>query len=260
MTKETIKSHSIHIQTLTLIYKFRYLSSPLLAELRHINRTVAFRTLETLYQKDLLNKRFDKSYKLLGKPASYSLNINGINYLKERMELNKNYAHTHYKNKINSERFITESLDILRTFVIINEFYPYTFTTFTKAEMTAFSDKFPKPLPHLYLNRMKLDNTRPNFYMLDILVNQDKKVIAARIDKYFKHYESGDWEEEEHPVILLVVADSYIERETLKMIESMKDSNYIEDDELIFMLTTQKALFSENKNIWTSNSSELLEL
>ena len=40
----------------------------------------------------------------------------------------------------------------------------------------------------------------------------------------------------------------------------MKDSNYIEDDELIFMLTTQKALFSENKNIWTSNSSELLEL
>ena len=80
------------------------------------------------------------------------------------------------------------------------------------------------------------------------------------IDKYFKHYESGDWEEEEHPVILLIVADSYIERETLKMIESMKDSNYIEDDELIFMLTTQKALFSENKNIWTANNKELAEL
>jgi hypothetical protein len=260
MTKETIKSHSIHIQTLTLIYKFRYISAPLLAELRHINRTVAFRTLETLYQKDLLYKRFDKSYRLLGKPASYSLNINGINYLKERIELNKNYAHTHYKNKSNSERFITESLDILRTFVVINESYPDTFTAFTKAEMTAFSDKFPKPLPHLYLNRMKPKSELPNFYMLDILVNQDKKVIAARLDKYFKHYESDDWEEEEHPVILLVVADSYIERETLKMIESKKDSNYIEDDELVFMLTTQKALFSENKNIWTCNIKELAEL
>lgn len=260
MIKETIKSHSIHIQTLTLIYKFRYISNPLLAEVRHINRTVAFRTLETLYQKGLLNKRFDKSYKLLGKPASYSLNIKGINYLKEHMELNKNYAHTHYKNNINSERFITESLDILRTFVILNESYPDTFTAFTKAEMTAFSDKFPKPLPHLYLNRMKPESERPNYYMLDILTGLDKKVIAARIDKYVKHFEEGDWTEKEHPVILLVVSDAYIERETLKIIDSMKDSSYIEDDELVFMVTTQKALFSENKNIWTTNNKELIEL
>jgi len=257
MTKETIKSHSIHIQTLTLIYKFRYISAPLLAEIRHINRTVAFRTLETLYQKGLLNKRFDKSYKLLGKPASYSLSTNGINYLKDHLELNKNYAHTHYKNNINSERFINESLDILHTNIILTEFYPDTFTIFTKAEMTAYADKFPKPLPHLYLNRMKPDDNLPNFYMLDILTVQDKKVIAARIDKYIKHFEAGDWEEEEHPVILLVLADSYLEREALKIVETMKDSNYIEDDELLFMATTQKALFSENKNIWTGNNKEL---
>lgn len=261
MTKDTIKSHSIHTQTLTLIYKFRYISAPLLAEIRHINRTVAFRTLETLYHKGLLNKRFDKSYKLLGKPAGYSLSINGINYIKEHVELNKNYAHTHYKNNSNSERFINESLDILRTNIILTEFYPDTFTVFTKAEMTEYADKFPKPLPHLYLNRMKPDDERPNFYMLDILTGLDKKVIAARIDKYIKHFEAGDWEEEEHPVILLVVADAYIERETLKIIDSMKDSGYIEDDELVFMVTTQKALFGANTpNIWTSHNKELSNL
>jgi len=96
--------------------------------------------------------------------------------------------------------------------------------------------------------------------MLDILTGLDKKVIAARIDKYIKHFEAGDWEEEEHPVILLVLADSYYEREALKIVESMKDNNYIEDDELVFMVTTQKALFSENINIWTTNSNELASL
>jgi hypothetical protein len=44
------------------------------------------------------------------------------------------------------------------------------------------------------------------------------------------------------------------------MIEAMKDSNYIEDDELVFMLTTQKALFSDNKNIWSSKENELSTL
>ena len=40
----------------------------------------------------------------------------------------------------------------------------------------------------------------------------------------------------------------------------MKDSNYIEDDEPVFMTTTQKALFSENVNIWTKHKEELANL
>jgi hypothetical protein len=260
MAKGIIKSHTSQILTLTYTYKFRYISAPLLARLRSINRTVAFRTLETLHQKGLLNKRFDSSYKLLGKPASYSLSITGVNYLRDHIDVNKNYAHTHYKNNTNSERFINESLDILRTNIVISESYPDSFTIFTRAEMTAYSDKYPKPLPHLFLNRNTHRSDRPNYYMLDILTGLDKKVIAARIDKYVKHFEEGDWEEKEHPVILLVVSDGYYEREALKMVDSMKDSNYIEDDELVFMTTTQKALFSENVNIWTSHNKELASL
>lgn len=261
MAKVPIKFHKSKLQTLVLIYRFRYVNPTLMARLRGISHKTAFLTLESLYQQGILNKKYQKSYKLLGKPGTYSLTMDGVNYLKNYVDVNAKYAHTHYKNTTNSDSYIERSLNAARVSVLISESYPNAFNIFTAAEMTAYSDKFPRPLPNLYLNRTKESDMLPNYYMLDVLTGYNTKVIAGRIDKYIKHFESGDWEEEEHPTILLIVDNAYIEKEAIKAVDQYKDNNYIESDDVVFMVTTIKALLNSNTpNIWTSHNQELASL
>ncbi len=261
MARKIIQSNDAQIEILKLVYTFRYVSAPLLASLRRTHETTTRVSLEKLRSKGLLNKKFDKSYRLLGKPAGYSLNPDGVRFISEHTEVNKKYAHSMYKNASASESFVDHSLNILASYIALSESYPDTFTIFTRAETVDYEDNFPKTLPNLYLSRNKTSKTLPNYYMLDILSDVQKNVMYKKIEMYIDHHESGDWEEDEYPTVLLVLDNSYIEDFTQKIIEERKDSRYILDDDLVFMTTTRKALLNaRNINIWTSHKEELASL
>jgi DNA-binding MarR family transcriptional regulator len=249
------------IENLKLLYIFRYVSIPLLAKIRNVHISTISESLETLLKKGLLNKKYDKSYKLLGKPAGYSLNSNGVKAVAEHLDINKKYAHSMYKNVSASENFIDQSLGVMAAYIALTELYPDTFTIFTRAETIDFEDNFPKTLPNLYLSRTEPSGTKQNHYILDIYTGVQKNVLYKKIEMYIDHFESGDWDEDEHPTILLVLDNSYLEDVVQKIIEERKDSRFIEDDDLIFMTTTRKAILAaHSKSIWSTAEDKLLSL
>ncbi len=256
MAKVIIKANNVQEEILKLVYTFRFVSTPLLTRLRKVDNTVTFRALENLYNKGLLNKKSDNTYKLMGRPASYSLSPAGVSFLKEFLEVNKKYALTMYKNAITTDTFVNQSLNILAAYVILSETYPNTFTSFTRAETIELERLFPRTLPNLYLMRNETSASRPNHYFLDILAGNQKHVIFKKLNVYLDHFESGYWEEEEYPTILLVLDNVYVEDIARKIIEDRMDSRYISDADVKFLTTTRKALFSaSNTDIWSNNEN-----
>lgn len=249
------------VDILIITYRFRYVSAPLLARLRKTHVTTARASLENLYQKKLLNKKYDKSYKLLGKPAAYSLNPKGVKAVANYTDINEKYGHSMYKNASASENFADQNLNILAAYLSLEENYGNTFSIYTRAETIDFEDDFPKTLPNLFLKRNDSSNELPDYYMLDIIPGTQKNVLYKKIEMYIDHLESGDWQEDEHPTVLLVLENSYIEDVARKMFEERKDSRFIEDDEILLMTTTRKAIVAAlTTSIWSIDTEHLLSL
>ncbi len=261
MASTVVQSNKVQVEILKLVYTFRFISVPLIAELRRVNEAATLRTLETLYNKGLLSKKFDKTYRLLGKPASYCLTTSGVRFVSDYIEVNMKYAHSMYKNTSVTDNFVNQSLSILATYVILSETYPDTFTCFTRAETIDLERFFPRTLPNLYLRRNESSDSRPNHYFLDILSGNQKHIIYKKINMYLDHYEAGYWEDDEYPTMLLVLDNVYVEDVARKIIEDRMDSRYLSEEDVIILTTTRKALLSAtNTDIWKDHEYQRTSL
>lgn len=252
-------------QYLKLMYKFRFVSIPLLSMHKGISQVAVKRSLKTLEDRGYVQRRFKQSYFKQNKPASFSLNKQSIQYFKDNFTVNDSVLHTMYKNATVADSFVQQSLDVYHIFINLKKLYQETFNIFTRAETVEYEETFPSPQPNLYLSRKDPSKELPNDYMLDIFTDVQLFVIKKRVDAYIQHYESGDWEEGVYPTILLVCDDSRIEQAIQEYIENSKDNAFIEDDDLIFLTTTAKALLdskNNNKIIWSGpyKPNELLGL
>lgn len=253
------KLNQNQLELLLLIYKFRFVSIPLLSKSRKISAVAVFNTLNILLDKKLVLRRYDKSYKFSGKPASFALSKDAITLLKAHPGLSDTYLHSLYKNPSLSSQFADHCIEIYKTYLTLNQQYPDTFSIYTRAELVDYEDSYLKPLPDLVLKR-KDSETTPEMYFLDILKDSQLWLIKKRINTYIEHYESGDWEEEIYPTVLFVCEDSNAEKKVLEYAEQAKDNAFIEDGELIIMTTTRKALQSNDREIWSSQEKHLSSL
>jgi len=252
-------------QYLKLMYKFRFVSIPLLSTYKGISQVAVKRSLKTLEDRGYVQRRFNQSYFKQNKPASFSLNKQSINYFKDKPSVNDSVLHTMYKNASVADSFVQQSLDIYKIYINLNKLYPEVFNIFTRAETVEYGETFPSPQPDLYISRKDPSDDSTDEYMLDIFTGVQTFVIKKRIDQYIEHFESGDWEDEVYPTVLVVCPNSRVEDQIQEYFENAKDSAFIEDDDLIFMTTTIKALLdlkNSNKKIWSSpyNPKTLLEL
>ena len=264
MSKHRINLNDNQIHLLQLIYKFRFVTVPLLTEHRQVDRAATKRTLKVLLDRGYIGRRYDKSYKLQGKPASYYLTKKAIRLLRNDYELNEGVLHTLYKNTVVGEPFIHQCLDIYATYQNLHKLYPETFDIFTRAELADY-DYFPEPSPNLYLNRKDPLDDLPNEYLLDLFTDTNLFVIKKRIDVYIEHFESDDWEDDTYPVILIACPNAQTEKSIQKHIEQALDNNFIEEEDMQFLTTTTKALLDSkntNTNIWSSslNPKNLINL
>lgn len=183
--KSKLNEKQIHL--LKLVYKFRFVTSSLLAKYKGISISAVNYSLEVLLSLGYLDRRFDKKFKLLGKGACYYLTAQGKNYLREHTEFSHNPLHAIYNNKTVGQIFIDHNIDVFRAFLSLRDSYPGAFHIFTKSELGDY-DYFPKPVPDLYLNRIKIVDDRPNEYMLDIFADTQLFIIKKRIALYLEHF------------------------------------------------------------------------
>jgi predicted transcriptional regulator len=251
------KLNDNQIKLLKLLYKFRFVTAELVAEHKAIRRSAVNNSFSILLDQELIARRYDNSYKLQGKGATYYLTPKAVRLLRDSYKLNETTSRTMLKNKRLSEVFVKHNLTIMAAYLNLRGTYPDIFNVFSKSELGDL-DYFPEPKPDLYLSRKKPGGNAHNEYMLDIFSDNRLFIIKKRIDVYIDHYDSGDWGEEEYPTILLVCPDSRTEQRTQKYVESL-----LEDFDLL--TTTKDALLNKHTKetaIWTDvfNPEELIGL
>lgn len=260
MSGHKTKLNSKQVRVLKSLFKFRYASAELLAKQKNVSKRSLNNTLTVLMDQGYVSRRYEKSYKLLGKPASYFLATKGLKLLRDEYGLSQKVLHNMYKNKSLSQSFIDHNQNIATVCLNLRAIYQDTFSIFTKSEI-ADLDYMPEQLPDLYLNRKEPSQDKPNEYLLDIFTDTQFFIIKKRIDAYIEHFDSGDWPNSQYPTVLIACPDARTEEKLHKHIQITLDNNYIDDEDLRFMTTSTKAsLDGTSKEIWTGQNSELAHL
>ncbi|HEX4774603.1 MAG TPA: replication-relaxation family protein [Candidatus Saccharimonadales bacterium] len=250
------KLNDKQVRVLKLIYKFRFVTAPLLARYRNDSyRSVANSTLERLTAKGYLGRHYDKSYKFQFKGARYYLAPRAQKLLRDEYGLNQQVLHAIYRDKTANQKFIDERLEVFKIFLAIRDSYPGVFHIFSKSEIHS-TDYFPESLPDLYLSRVKPSEDKPNDYLLEYTANKPLFVLKKRFLAYVEHFDSNDWEaqtENKYPGLLFVCDNSTIEAKLLEHIEKVLDSTGIDDLEI--RTTTLKALnnpLTSSRGVWSA--------
>ena len=256
--KQSIRHYPLNpkqIHILKLIYKFRFVTAPLLAEYKGLkSRKAMYTALERLLKQEYLGKRTDSNSLFQNKGGRYFLTSQARKLLRTDYGVPEKNLETLSKNKSVSEGFVDKQVDVLRLFLNLGRIYPDIFDMFTKTEL-AIHDYFPKPTPNLYLNRFQpTQDNKHNEYLLDLLLYDPLFLLKKRVDTYIEHYDSDEWEDEaktKYPGILLVCPDSSIEFKIQNYVKKVLEDRGM-DDEMFFYTTTLRALGGAEEQVWSN--------
>jgi hypothetical protein len=247
------------LKLLALICKFRFVTVPLLSEWQNKDKSTVYERLDVLTEQDYLHKTYERKWRLLGKPAVYSLAAKGIKALRNNTEYFCEAVYKNqYKNKSASIEFIDHSVDIAWLCSELRKQYGNSFDIFSKAEITRF-DEFIRPLPDAYLRGQTKTDGNKRHYQLEIIEPDTLTwIIRKRITAHQEWYDDNSYEEwalEVYPTLLLFCDN----QNTEKRIHRLTDDMYGDFDVLT---TTRERFGSGKKKIWLHiyDENEAMEL
>lgn len=218
--KKERKLNKGQVEVLKLLYRYRFTTSELLAKFegqKHLQVTRS--RLATLEKQGYIGRRYDSSYKLLGRFASYYLLPKGLRYLRSIDAAKPQAIKMMYNDPKASDKFVDFCLAVCRTAQALIAFYGEEASVFTRTELLDY-DYFPQPQPDLYLS-IKRKTTR--HYFVDLYDDATPAfVLVKKIKKYAEHYESGEWEStgSDYPeVIIACTSDRAEQRLRKKLLE-----------------------------------------
>jgi hypothetical protein len=234
------KLNKEQVAVLQMLWRFRFASGNQTAKLQQKPGSKAVqKRLKILEDQNLIAKRYDKSYKLRGKPAAYYLTPDGARMLaahKPREADEPINIKRIYKDKDASEGFIEHCKNILSVYLALKELYPgekLYFITKSRLSYEKF-DFMPNPLQDACICIRTSEGDR--YFFLDIFEdNQPFFVLIRRIKKYLEYAGSGDWGQYDEdgglPTILLVVQNKSVHKQLRKRIAYELRESY---EELMF--------------------------
>jgi DNA-binding MarR family transcriptional regulator len=246
MTTPTKQLTTQQLTILKIIYKFRFATPTLIAHYRNITTSTVNESLATLLKDGYIARRYDQSYKLLGKGARYYLTPQSIKLLRQVEGVNEGVLRARYKDKHSTEPFVSSTLEAFKTALEIRSTYPDVFMIFSQYELANYS-QFPRPLPSLYLKRLEASKGKPNEYFIEIISDSLFFVVKKLIDKYIEHYEEGEWQGGAYPQLILQTSNASLRRKVAEYIDSLIENGYIGEDELIIQCVLSSHLATEDK-------------
>jgi hypothetical protein len=210
-----------------------------------------YRKLQVLERRGLIAKRFDSSYRLLGKPAAYYLLPEGARKLQDDKQTTESKARIKaiYKDKSVSEQFIEECHNVFSIYAALRE-HNASLKFFTKADLSHEDyEYFPQPLPDAYI---KLQDGK-HFFMQIHHAHQPFFVATRAVKRYMDYFENGIWDDTgtDFPVVLFVVDSASIQ----KRLNKFKSKN-AEDIRIYTALKSD--VLNGSSRIW-HNADELEE-
>ncbi len=232
--------NSNQVRLLYILFKFRFGTSDLIAEVVKKDRSTVYESLRTLERQGYIHKFHDKTYRLRGRPAIYTLAAKGIKYLRDNSGADQTTLRNFYKNKriaIENEPLVDQSLLVFRIFNVLKAQTGRTFSIYTKHELD--KDDFVNPKPELWLQRQG-KSQKPD-YILDIFPAGTMTWLLRK--RLRQHQEAEEESDYIYPNVLLVAGNPSTERRLSRQVESA-----IQDFE--FYITQKELLLGRAKRIW----------
>ena len=210
--------------------------------------------LKVLEDQELISKRYDKSYKLAGRPAEYYITPKGARALEAAQPDTTNPWATKslYKNKTVSDEFLRHTVTVTDVAQRLRALYGDKPWILPKSYMAKYSF-YPKWTPDLHLKIPKRGETPTKHYCVDVWDGSKPFFVSVRKTRNYVNFkESGDWQEDEpYPAVLAICEDAYAQKKLGRQMKRILDDSW--DDELVFATTTRRQLQEATKatdKIW----------
>lgn len=244
------------IKLLGLIAKFRFVTVELVSTSREKSKATMYERLAVLEDLGYVQKRYEKAWKLLGRPAVYSLTGKGLRVLRDTGSgyFTDAVIRNQYKNRSASLQLVDHSLDVAKLCVQLFKQYDSTYDIFAKSEIDQF-EEFMRPLPDLYIRTNRNDEEdRPIHYQLEVgeagtFTWMLKKRINAHQD-WFDENNGEDWGFEDSYPNLLLICDN---KSTEKRIHRLTDGHAFDFE---IWTVTRERLATGEKKVWVQYYDE----
>ncbi len=233
---------------LRLLYRFRFGTSEYIAEfLGKGSVKVVQKKLKILEDQGFISKRYDKGYKLAGRPAEYFLTPKGARaaMAKDDPKANNSQKITPqgiknlYKNPGVSDDFIKHCLNILKIFLKLKTVYDNKLATFTRMQMIPFG-YLPTWRPDLLLSLKTGAKGKgtPKRFFLDIWDGTRPFFVSVKKARsYIKYSEEGDWptDTQAFPMLLILCDTDKNATKLRRQIRKALEESY---EDMVFATTT----------------------
>lgn len=231
---------------LKLLFKFRFVSAGLLADVIGIRREGVYQVLEQLVGKNLVAKVYDAKYRIDRKPAYYYLNKSGVTTVKRLMEAKESVVHALYKNDEMTDDFVNHCMTLMRCYVAIMKYLPDGSDIFSKTEINRFQ-QFPKNRPDLYIRT-------PDGKEAIVVIVDDKPlyIVRKRLDEIIAHSEDEGWDSDDYPYICFILKDHSAKYSFLYTTSKKLEGMGLEEDELPILAAALGSFDKPISSPWSS--------
>jgi hypothetical protein len=205
---------------LLLIFKFRYITADLIAKHRKVNNWAINSTLQLLMSKQLITRRYESNYRLQGKSARYFLTSLGSKYLQTNLDYTDTPARLRSRDAVLSDAFIDKHIAILELYVAIHRLHADVYTAWTKYELAADSDPYPKKLPDMVVEPNN-GTMSTRSYFIEFFDQEPLFAVKQRIQQYISHYDTSPYTKATYPVVVLVLSRPLIAKKITAYVDSL---------------------------------------
>lgn len=233
-------------RVLKLLFKFRFVTTWLLADVMGIRRSSVYEVIEYLVAKGLVIKVYEQSYRMDRKPAYYYLSKAGVTAVRKVMDVKESVVHALYKNDTAPDDFIAHSMLLAHCYVAVMKQLPTGSDIFSKTEINRFR-QFPKNRPDLYIR------TPEGKEAIIVLADDMPQYIARkRLDEIIRHSEDEGWTSDNYPTIGFISKDQSTKYSFLYTTHKKLEDMGMDEDELPILATSLKELNEPTANTWST--------
>lgn len=245
-SEQQVKLSSQQQRVLKLLFKFRFISAQLLAQVMGISRPGVYQALEQLVKKELVSKVYEDEFRIDRRPAYYYLNKQGVTTVRKLMGVKESVVHPLYKNDTATPEFIEHCLVTAHCYATLTHSLPANTDIFTKSEINRFT-QFPKNRPDLYIRT-------PDGREAIIVIMDDKPLYIARkrFDEIITHSEDEGWEDGDYPRIGFVLRSGNDKNSFLYTARKKLEAMGMDEDEIYILASHLKALKESTDRIWSN--------
>jgi len=225
--KRNNKLSEKQINVLITIYRFRFITIPLLAKYNLVSNQSMAGSIKVLKEAGLVNKRYSSSYKLQGKAARYFLSPNAIKLFQDNNDINQHSLNLFYKTKLLSEEACDSHIQTLQTYLDYKAKLTSNYILKTKYELYKHEDQ-PDPPSDIYAQSNR--KQQPDIF-IEIHNNSQAFIIQKRLT-YLAEFIEDNYEDKQPKVLLITnKKDKKLER----IIENINEEyskiiSYLYDD------------------------------